>query len=316
MSWNQYRHRIRALAAAATAALACSVVGMGSAGAVTDVAEVGWWTRSPVSSAPDGGFAAGAAPDGVTAVAAVRVDVGGGVDTLVLEVHPTRDAVALASLEVCTTPDTWAAVAGGPLDDAPLTACEGDTVPFAPAGDGWRADVSSLVDGATGSVSLGVVPTAGSGTVPFEVAFEPPAVRSTGAAAPAPTPAPRPAPTPSPSPAPSPAPSASPSIAPVPAPPPVRVGGAATPPPTVAPTTPPAPTEAEVPPAATDDDGAASTIDLATSGVLDDVADVGAPRWGEAVVLVLIGFGVGAAVYAVSRASASRSARGGAAAPA
>lgn len=295
----------RALGIAAVGAVAWSVGGVGSAGAAGEITEIGWWTRSPLSSAPDGGFAVGAAPDGATAVAALRVDVGGGVETLVLEVEPASDAVALGSLEVCTAPDTWVAASAGALDDAPTTVCEGASVPFARAGTGtgWRADVSSLVQSASGDVSLAVVPIAGSGTVPFEVTFGPPAATATGATA-APSP-PTPSPTPPPSPTPSPTPSGSPSISPAPSLSPISAGsGASSPVVTVPPASPAAPA---APAAPADDDGAASTIELANAGLLDDVTS-SKPRWGEALILVLIGFGVGAGVYAVSRMSAGRGA--------
>lgn len=305
MRWTTNRAARRSLAVATLAVLGWAIAGAGSAGAVTEVSDLGWWTRSPLSSAPDGGFAVGAAPDGVTSVAAMRMDLGGGVDTLVLEVQPTADAVALASLEVCITPGTWSAAAPGPLDDAPLTACASDSVPFAPAGEAWRADVSSLVNGTSGIVSLGVVPTPGSGTVPFEVTFEAPAVRSTGGTAGAPAPPSAPSPTPSPSPTPAATPSVSPS------PPPVRIAPSVAPAVTpAAPAAPAGPAAPAAPPVAeADDDGAASTVELATSGLLGDT-ETSAPRWGEAFVLVLIGLGVGAAVYATSKVSAVRAARG------
>lgn len=296
----------RALGVAAVVASVWAIGGAGSASAAGEIGEVGWWTRNPLSTAPDGGFAVGAAPDGVTAVAALRIDVGGGVETLVLEVQPAGDTVALSSLEVCVAPETWTAAAPGPLDDAPATACEGDSVPFAEAGDQWRADVSSLVQSTSGSVSLAVVPIAGSGTVPYEVTFERPSARATGATA---APAPRGAPTPSPTPAPPPPPSATPSVNRAPAPPTISVGPTSPRPavtvPPAAPAAPTAPAETPVPPAEQDD--ASSTIELASAGLLDDVAS-SEPRWGEALVLVLIGLVVGAAVYGISRISASRAA--------
>jgi len=295
----------RAAVVAAVVALLWASTGAGGASAAS-VAEVGWWTRNPLSSAPEGGFAVGAAPDGPSAVAALRVDVGGGVETLVLDVAPTSDATSLGSLEVCVAPDTWSATAAGALDEAPATACDGEAVPFGRAGEAWRADVSSLVGGATGAVSLAVVPVAGSGTVPFEVVFEAPTVVATGAA-----PAPSPgsgsgAPVASPSPTPGPAPSAAPSR-PTASPAPIAVGGGAR----------GAAPAVTVPAAPLPDAGAAptdevaaepeasSTIELATSGLLDDV-EVSEPRWGEAFVLVLIGAGVGLAVYGTSRFAAAR----------
>lgn len=306
----------RSLGIAAVLALAWSVGGASSAGAAGEITELGWWTRSPLSSAPDGGFAVGAAPDGVTAVAALRVDVGGGVETLVLEVEAASDAVALGSLEVCLAPDGWTAASAGALDDAPATACEGPSVPFARAGTGtaFRADVSSLVQSASGAVSLAVVPIAGSGTVPYEVTFEPPAATATGASGAPSTPTPTPSPTPSPGPTgpTSPGPSSSPSFSPAPSSSssPFSVGSGTPSPvvtlPAASPAAPPA-SPAVAPEAPEDDDGASSTIELANAGLLDDVTSSD-PRWGEAFVLVLIGFGVGAAVYGFSRLSAARAA--------
>lgn len=291
----------RGFGIAVVAALVWSVGAIGSAGAAGEITELGWWTRNPLSSAPDGGFAVGAAPDGVTAVAAVRVDVGEGVETLVLEVAPANDGIALGSLEVCVAPDTWTAEAAGALDDAPATTCDGDSVPFAEAGDGWRSDVSSLVQGTAGAVSLAVVPVAGSGTVPFEVTFTAPSARATGA--PSAAPAPAPAPPSAPSPVPAAQPSTAPSLSPAPAP---RLSPPA---PASATTAPPAPAASA--PAAPEpvEDEASSSIELAAAGVLDDVA-ASDPRWGEALVLVLIGLGVGAIVYGTSRFSAARAAAG------
>jgi len=296
----------RILAALAVAAPAWALAAAGSAEAAS-VTEVGWWSRNPLSSSPEGGFAVGAAPDGPTAVAALRIDVGGGVETLVVDVVPTTDPGALGSLEVCTAPDDWEAATPGALDAAPAVACEGDAVPFGRAGGGWRADVSSLVRGSSGTVSLAVVPVAGSGTVPFEVAFEAPTAAATGeAAAPAPSTgggslgggsmAP-------PSATPSPAPVSRPSFTPA-APAPISLGGGATGAPTT--TAPPAVGEgADTPAAEEGEEEASTTFELADAGLLDDAA-ASAPRWGEAFVLVLIGLAVGAGTYGTSRFAASR----------
>jgi hypothetical protein len=299
--------RNRSLLVAAVAVVAWSAAGIGTAAASGDITDVGWWSRNPLSSAPDGGFAVGSAPDGPTAVAALRFDLGGGVETLVLDVTPTTDAVALASLEVCVGDDGWTPESGGGWGDAPTTTCAGATVPFARAGDGWRADVSSLVQGLTGSASIAVVPTSGSGTVPYEVRFADARAVATGArAAPSPDAA-APAPTAQVSAAPGPGPAPSPS----PAPPPIS-GGGALPTPAAPPPAPSAPAAdpagdaavADVEPA---EEEASSTFELANAGLLDDVG-ASDPRWGEALVLVLIGLAVGAAVYGSSRFSAARAA--------
>lgn len=262
------------------------------------VSDVGWWTRNPLASAPDGGFAAGAAADGPTTVSVVRIDLGDGVDTLVLGAEPTDGTAGLASLEVCVVTAAWSAAAGAPLDDAPQTGCDIDAVPFARAGDRWRADVSSLVNGRTGSVSLAVVPTATSGTVPFEASFGAPTAVAEGSSTPPdpsdpapPGSAPPYAPDSSES---APPPSAGFRPAPLDAPAP-----AATPPdPPDAPEDPPASTTTTV---ATGPD-----LEVSAVGVLDE-SSAGGARWGEALVLILIGATVGGGVYGVSRYSEARS---------
>lgn len=297
-----------ALLVAVVAALVWSVTGLGTAGASGELADIGWWSRNPLSSAPDGGFAVGAAPDGPTAVAALRIDLGDGVETLVLDVSPTTDLSALASLEVCVGDDGWTAESKGAFDDAPTTSCAGAAVPFARAGEGWRADVSSLVQGSSGSVSIAVVPTAGSGAVPFEVSFADARALATGARAASPPPPSSGGSSPSPSPTPSPSPSQSGS----PPPPPVATGGAlptpsvTTPPPAAAAPAPAADDGAEAAPTEVDaGDEPSSTLELANAGLLDDLGS-SQPRWGEAFVLVLIGLAVGSGVYGTSRFTAAR----------
>lgn len=301
--------RNRGLRVAAVAAMVWSVAGLGVADASGQITDVGWWSRNPLSSAPEGGFAVGAAPDGPTAVAALRVDLGGGVDTLVLDVTPTTDMSALASLEVCLGADGWTAESGGAFDDAPTTTCAGSTVPFARAGEGWRADVSSLVQGSSGPVSIAVVPTAGSGTVPFEVSFSDARAMATGARS-APADSGSGGSTPSPTPAPSPSPAPAPAVGGSPSPPPVVSGGSSPSPVVTTPAAPaPVPAAGEgaeaTPEVEEADDEASTTFELANAGLLDDV--VGSdPRWGEAFVLVLIGLAVGAFVYGTSRFNAAR----------
>lgn len=296
-----------ALLVAVVAALVWSVTGLGTASASGELTDIGWWSRNPLSSAPEGGFAVGAAPDGPTAVAALRIDLGDGVETLVLDVSPTTDLSALASLEVCVGDDGWAPASPGPFAEAPTTTCAGAAVPFARAGEGWRADVSSLVQGSSGSVSIAVVPTAGSGAVPFEVSFADARALATGARAASPPPPSSGGSSPSPSPSPPPSQSGS------PPPPPVATGGAL---PTPSVTTPPPAAASSAPAAADDGAGAAptevdtgdepsSTLELANAGLLDDLGS-SQPRWGEAFVLVLIGLAVGSGVYGTSRFTAAR----------
>lgn len=297
-------------AALAVALAATSLVLLpGPATASAAVTDVSWWTRNPLAGPPDGGFGVGAAPDGPTTVAAVTVDLAGGVETLVLTAAPAGEVTGLAAIEVCVAPGPATPSSGDALGGAPARACQGDAVPFGRAGDGWRADVSSLVAGATGTATLAIVPAAGSGAVPYEVAFGAPTVQATGAAGRSgddggtatPSPTPMTAPTARPG-----------GGTAVPAPPAIRLDPVATPaldrpaasaaPATTAPASDPATAPAGEPGGA--DDGAGSAFELATGDLID--AEASAPRWGEAFVLVLIGLAVGTVVYGGSRLAEAR----------
>lgn len=304
------RPRTSARLAAGAAALAVASLALlpGAATASAAVTEVSWWTRSPLAGPPEGGFGVGAAPDGPTTVSAITVDLAGGVETLVLTAAPAGEVTGLAAIEVCLAPGQPASSSGDALEGAPAKACDGEAVPFGRAGDAWRADVSSLVAGATGTTTLAVVPAAGSGAVPYEVAFAAPTVQATGVpddtggregggtATPPPTPT-----------------TARPGGGTAaPAPPAIRLDpvttptldrpGAPTAPATSAPASDPATAPAGPPGGA--DDGAGSAFELATGGLID--AEASAPRWGEAFLLVLIGVAVGAVVYGGSRFAEAR----------
>lgn len=152
--------RRRLWAAAATAALSFGV-GALPVGAAETVA-VGWWTRSPSQEAPEGGFAAAAAPDGTVTVSAVLVDLGReGVSLATLRAVETGGlGQAGASLQVCPTDDPWQPVSGGDLTDAPSPACDGSGVAFERDEESasWEADVTGMLDGRTGTATLMVVP--------------------------------------------------------------------------------------------------------------------------------------------------------------
>lgn len=301
--------RLRTLArpAAVGAALAAAAMVLlpVTASASATVIDVSWWTRNPLAAPPEGGFGVGAAPDGPTAVAAISVDLAAGVETLVLTAAPAGEVDGLAALEVCLGASPAAPSAGDAIEDAPVQPCEGEAVPFGRSGDAWRADVSSLVAGATGSATLAVVPAAGSGTVPYEVAFAAPIVQATGAPATEPgdggaSPAPTTTPPRAGGGTAAPSPPAI-RIDPVTAPAPGRAAAAPAPATTAAPAD--HGTAPTGDPAGADDE-AGSAFELATGGLID--AEASAPRWGEAFVLVLIGMAVGVVVYGGSRFAEAR----------
>lgn len=285
--------RTRVLAGAASAiGLAVPLLAGLQAHAAGSVAGVGWWTRSPVASAPDGGFAVAAAPDGPVSVAAVRVDLGAGVSTLVLSTALSQGAPELVTAEVCVTSDAWAEAGPGAIEEAPSTACSGASVPFSRAGDGWRADVSSLVAGRSGALSLAVVPVTG-GSAAFDAAFAPPAAIATVAVAPTTTAARSAA--------------SAPSVVDR-----SSDGGAA---PITAPSAgdtafsvPPTPAPVSVTTAGEDVSATASQPEIAVPSeddvvaldVIADTTEPAGPRWSEALVLVLFAAAVGAGVGGLS----------------
>jgi hypothetical protein len=161
--------------------------------------EIGWWTRSPVQSAPDGGFAVGTAPDGPTSVAAVRLDLGEtGVTAASLSAREAGGTLqALAGLRVCFAATPWTAADGGPLADAPAADCSNQAVRLTRADNGaWTADVTPFTNGRTGLIALAVVPEPDASAVPglpstYDVQFDTPTLAA-AAAPPTPPAAPPP----------------------------------------------------------------------------------------------------------------------------
>ena len=156
--------------------------------AAVPVSQVGWWTRSPSPEAPpDGGIAVGEAPDGNLSVAAIRISTGGGASGAKLTLAESGgQGQEAASLQVCTTEDGWNSAAGDPIDVAPRPTCPTDPVLLARDANGsWTADLTTLVTGKTGDVSLMIVPGPSPAPVPgvaagaFQVAFTPPTVDGT-----------------------------------------------------------------------------------------------------------------------------------------
>lgn len=144
---------------AVTVALFALVVPPGLDVGAEAPAELGWWSQSPVASAPPGGFAVAHAANQTVSVAAVRLRLPTGDHSVVLTAPETGGAgQATAAVRVCTTTSTWHAAAPGPWAEAPVADCVRSAV-FTRAADGatWTGDVSALVLGG-GEVSLMLVP--------------------------------------------------------------------------------------------------------------------------------------------------------------
>lgn len=154
--------------------------------AAVPVSMVGWWTRSPSPPpVPDGGIAVGLAPDGEVSVGAIQLDTAGGAEAAVVSLLETGGrGQQAATIQVCTTSDSWSNAAGDDLDDAPRATCPADPILFTRGDDGtWTADVAPLVAGQRGPLSLMVLPAPAPESVPgvaaappFELAFDQPTV--------------------------------------------------------------------------------------------------------------------------------------------
>lgn len=180
----------RASLAAAVIALALFIAG--PVFAVPRVTEVGWWSRQPGATAPQGGFAVATTPDGPTSVAAVRLELEFGIEVPILTAKESTLRGSVSTLRVCPTGDAWTPASPGTFDKAPKAACDVASADLVRQADGnWRADVGPLLRGRTGTVAVMIVPTAAASSgIPispsiFEVQFSAPKLE--GSAKPAPT---------------------------------------------------------------------------------------------------------------------------------
>ncbi|HUF31632.1 MAG TPA: hypothetical protein VMN58_00310 [Acidimicrobiales bacterium] len=148
--------------------------------------DVGWWTRSPAQGAPDGGFAVANAPDGPLTVAALAVPGSDGATSASLEVVETgglgQDG---ASIEVCVASTPWTPIEGGALADAPEADCDAGQATLERDGPSarWRADLTGLLAGTVGDLSVVLRPAQGEGPIgpsPFDVRFAQPSFTVVG----------------------------------------------------------------------------------------------------------------------------------------
>lgn len=151
------------------------------------VSDVGWWSRTPSTTTPEGGFQVAKGPDGDTSIAAVRIAIDGSLTQALLILAETTGGFLQESavIDVCPTTAAWTAVVAGPLDEAPEADCTRKVPINRDATTGsWTADLMPLVE--PGATSLAVVLRPGAVTA--VVAPTPPSIPS-----PVPVPLPVPA---------------------------------------------------------------------------------------------------------------------------
>ena len=154
------------------------------------ITEIGWWTRTPSTTTPEGGFQIAKAPDGPQSVAALRVQVDGEVQGALLILFETAGGYRQndAVIEACPTSAPWAAAAGGPIEEAPAPDC---TNKLSLSRNGtigsWTVDLAPLLQGAAGPVSIVLTPGTATTITPPQPPSVPAPVPLPGApAAPAP----------------------------------------------------------------------------------------------------------------------------------
>ena len=143
---------------------------------------VGWWTRSPAASAPDGGFTVGNAPDGPVSVAAVEVDLDEGVSSASISFAQSGGAAPTsAQLVACIIASGFGTVKGDPIEEAPATTCSTTQAPVTSTdGTTWTVDISDLVGDRAGTVGVAIVPATGASGL-WDLQFDKPALQATAA---------------------------------------------------------------------------------------------------------------------------------------
>lgn len=134
---------------------------------------VGWFTRNPTASAPDGGLQVANAPDGVVSYGAISVTEEGDTitrATLTLKEEGQGLNAAGATLRACPAAGSFKAGQGA-LADGPKADCAIGSAELTRDGEGvWTGDVTSVLSG--DAPALAVVPAEDAGV--FQVSFAAP----------------------------------------------------------------------------------------------------------------------------------------------
>lgn len=151
------------------------------------VVEVGWWSRTPGTTTPEGGFQVAKDLSGETSVTAVRIQYEGPLTRALLILTEATSGYLKegAVVEACPTTAEWTAAVAGPLEQAPAADCA-TKIPLERDGvtGSWRADVTNLLTGDAGTISLVLKPGVATTVTPPA----PPSVPSPVPLVPLPTP--------------------------------------------------------------------------------------------------------------------------------
>lgn len=187
---------VRAALGGALVAAAAAVALLPVTADAATLAQAGWWWRAneglPVPppappNVPDGGLMVAGAPDGATAIAALRFELAEGESspTLTLEVAENGDQGGeTALLAACLTGSAWQPETAGAWGSKPFPACAQGSVTGIRSDDGatWAFALAPLV--VDGLVDITLVPgtdpalPAGASGSTFQLVFDPPTAAS------------------------------------------------------------------------------------------------------------------------------------------
>ena len=156
-------------------ALATALTFAFPASASAGVDTVGWFTRNPAASAPDGGLQVANAPDGVVSYGAISVfEDGDSITSATLTLKEAGNNVNASGAAIQACPAAGSFPAGkGDLEAGPKADCLVGKVALKRSAEGvWTGDVTPLLKG--DSPAVAVVPADGSPL--FQVSFAPPAL--------------------------------------------------------------------------------------------------------------------------------------------
>lgn len=195
----------RVVAAAVLGVLSLGIVAtMASVAAAGTFAQQGWWWRvqsgllvsvPPPPEVPENGFSVAGAPDGPSAVAALRFDVPEGTKGATLTLTVAEDQGGeQAILLACRAGAPWVPAQAGRWEDRPAADCEAGAVAGVRGEGIWTLEVGALLAG--GGLDVVLLPGTLDGAPPgadgsvFSLAFEgSPALVTSSSPPPATTPA-------------------------------------------------------------------------------------------------------------------------------
>lgn len=141
--------------------------------AFAGVENVGWFTRNPAASAPEGGIQVANAPDGIVSFGAVSVfETGDEISRATLTLTESGQALNAsgATLRACVAAGSFPS-RKGTLAEGPKADCASGSVALTRGEGGvWTGDVTSVLQG--DKPALAVVPAEGAAV--FQLSFGPP----------------------------------------------------------------------------------------------------------------------------------------------